>query len=402
MGSSPHLPMWNATISTQFLTTVYTVDSRWRTSVVSGTCFTYCWRRWRCMCSHWQTSNSVLRNLELISTHWTWHIVSWQFVSAITFKTLKTERVSTRQQPRILDVFLTYRTLHCPCSHCLSQVQQNFLHWQIAVDKLTEVLFLISVILCATSFASDVVDQRRIRSADMAKNKQRSLVSKLFYEKQFSQFGNSVRNLNVHVTPVICLTSEYIKLCRTFQGKQTYMHKEHGDLSNSVCTNRVAWRSIVSPAASTLVLPVYWFRECVIKRDYVSIYLHMNPCRTSCCHSDHTNKICSPDDRHCHYILSLTGLIYATAAFRTLRFIAFLCPVFLPRNLVPYFPRQQLCSPFSCRAFSIPAILCRIVLWCIISATYGVPIYNPIMTKTAPFTEVHYHVCLFPVSCTTE
>ena len=101
-------------------------------------------------------------------------------------------------------------------------------------------------------------------------------------------------------------------------------------------------------------------------------------------------------------ILSLIGLIYATAAFRTLCFIAFLCPVFLPRNPVPYFPHQQLCSPFSSRAFSIPAILCRIVLCCIISATYGVPIYNPIMTKTAPFTEVHYHVCLFPVSCTTE
>ena len=77
------------------------------------------------MHSCWQTGHSVLRNLELTSTYWTWHIVSWSFASAVTSKTLQTERVNTRQQPRVLDVVCTYRTVQCTGGHCHSKVQMN-------------------------------------------------------------------------------------------------------------------------------------------------------------------------------------------------------------------------------------------------------------------------------------
>lgn len=70
-----------------------------------------------------QSSDSILRNLERMSTLRTWHIVSYYCISKVTLKTLKAERVNTRQQSRILGfpdildtVFMCFT-----CSHCFDK-----------------------------------------------------------------------------------------------------------------------------------------------------------------------------------------------------------------------------------------------------------------------------------------
>ena len=108
--SSP-FRMWHTTSSTQFLTTVNAVVSRRYNQLVCRTRFTnFCWFIFPAMRSDCEPCYSTLRNLKLSSTLWTRHVVSWLFVSAVMLKTIQTERMNARQQPRVLKFVLTYQT----------------------------------------------------------------------------------------------------------------------------------------------------------------------------------------------------------------------------------------------------------------------------------------------------